>query len=250
MLKNILALFVFFCAAAAAQTVGPVVTVPQINYDFTHVAPGSTLQHTFMIYNGGGAVLKMWNVRTSCKCITASLEKTTLAPTDSAALNVSYTNVGISSHLDNYVVISTNDPNNPNLRIYITRAVPRTGPTLSEMPNDTSGGVAASPAPIIYFPVTEHNFGKMKQGAVASYTFKFMNKGNSTLRIRDITTSCGCTAALINQKNIAPGKDGEIRVDFDSSGKIGKLVRRVTVLSNDPKDVYKTLLIYADVEKE
>ena len=249
MLKQILALFVFFCAVAIAQSVGPVVSVPQIDYDFTHVSEGSSLAHVFIIYNGGGAVLKLSDVKTSCKCITASLDKTTLVPTDSARLSVNYTNVGSSSHLDNYVTINTNDPNNPNLRIFITRAVPRTGPTLSEMPKDSVGG-QLSPAPIIYFPETEHNFGKMKQGEVSSYTFKFINKGNSTLRIRDITTSCGCTAALVKDKEIAPGKEGEVRVDFDSSGKMGKLVRKVTILCNDPKDVYKTLLIYADVEKE
>ncbi len=249
MLKKFLALFVFFCAAAAAQSVGPVVSVPQIDYDFTHVAEGSSLGHVFMIYNGGGAVLKLWGVKTSCKCITASIDKTTLQPTDSARLNVSYTNIGNSSHLDNYVTIKTNDPNNPDLRIFITRAVPRTGPTLSEMPKDTVGGTS-SPAPIIYFPVTDHNFGKMNEGQVSSYIFKFYNKGKATLRIRDITTSCGCTAALVKDKEIAPGKEGEVRVDFDSSGKSGKLVRRVTILSNDPKSVYTNLLIYADVEKE
>ena len=245
---KVLALFIFFYALSFAQSVGPRVTVPQLTYEFYDLAKGAKLDHAFMIYNGGGAVLKLYGVSTSCKCITASLDKTTLQPADSAKLSVEYTNTGTPTSLENYISIKTNDPDNPDVRIFLNRVVPPTGPTLSQMPNDTVGGKGA--APIIYFPETEHNFGQMKQGTIDSYTFKFMNKGNSNLRIRDITTSCGCTAALIKEKDIAPGKEGEILVQFDSSGKLGKLVRRVTVLSNDPKDTYKALLIYADVTKE
>jgi hypothetical protein len=97
-------------------------------------------------------------------------------------------------------------------------------------------------------PEAEHDFGKMKQGDVGKYTFKIINKGTGLLRIKDITTSCGCTAAVIKDKDIPAGKEGEILVQFDSSGKMGKLSRRITVLSNDPKNTYKNIIIYADVE--
>ncbi|MCL5031384.1 MAG: DUF1573 domain-containing protein [Bacteroidetes bacterium] len=247
MIKKILFYFTFISIAIFAQAVGPKVTIPQINYNFDYVPIDSSLGHTYMIYNGGGGVLKLWGVKTTCKCISASLDKSTLTPTDSARLDVSYTNIKSSQGLDKYISIKTNDPNNPDVRIFITRTIPTNSPTLSSMPKDTTGG-AASVAPVIYFPVSDHDFGKLKQGTIVSYTFKFMNKGNSTLKIKDITTSCGCTAALVKDKEIAPGKKGELAVQFDSSGKIGKLSRKITILSNDPKQSYKVLTIYADVE--
>ena len=88
----------------------------------------------------------------------------------------------------------------------------------------------------------------MEQGNIGKYTFKVINKGTGLLRIKDITTSCGCTAAVVNDKDIPAGKEGEISVQFDSSGKMGKLSRRITVFSNDPKSSYKNITIYADVE--
>jgi hypothetical protein len=246
MFKKILSVLVFFSVFAFAQSIGPKVTIPQINYDYSKVPENSTFQHTYMIFNGGGGVLKLFGVSSSCKCITASLDRTTLTPTDSAKLDVSYSNIGKSNATDNYLSLTTNDPNNPSVRIFITRAVQTGAPTLSSMPNDTIGGSVVGP--LIYLPETEHNFGKMKQGVVGKYTFKIINKGTDLLRIRDITTSCGCTAAIIKDKDIPAGKEGEILVQFDSSGKMGKLTRRITVLSNDPKNTYKNIIIYADVE--
>jgi hypothetical protein len=246
MFKKILFLLAFFSACVLAQAIGPKVTIPQSNYDYSQVPENSTIQHTYMIYNGGGGVLKLLGVSTSCKCITASLDKATLTPADSAKLDVYYSNNGTAKGLDNYVSLKTNDLNNPDVRIFISRSVPTGAPTLSSMPNDTIEGSVAGP--VIYMPEWEHDFGKMKQGDVVKYTFKIVNKGTSLLRIRDITTSCGCTAAIVNNKDIPAGKEGEILVQFDSSGKMGKLSRRITVFSNDPKNTYKNITIFADVE--
>ncbi len=246
MIKKVLLYVLFFSLAAAAQAIGPVVTIPQINYDYTHVPQDSSFEHTYMIYNGGGGILKLGAVKSSCKCITATLDKNSLTPTDSARLVVNYTNTGNSSSIDNYVSIQTNDENNPNVRIYITRKLPTNAPTLSSMPADSIGGSAS--APVIYFPETKHDFGIIKQGYIASYTFKFYNKGNSVLKIKDVGTSCGCTAAVVKDDSIAPGKEGEIRVQFDPTGRVGKLERQITVMSNDPKNTYAELRIYAEVK--
>jgi len=246
MINKIFFILVFFSACVFPQAIGPKVTIPQSNFDYSHVPQNSTFLHTYTIYNGGGGILKLMGVTTSCKCINASLDKTTLSPTDSARLEVSYINKGVSKGTDNFVSIKTNDPNNPEVRIFITRSVPTGAPTLASMPVDSIGGSAAGP--VIYMPETEHDFGKMKQGDVGKYTFKIINKGATTLKIKDITTSCGCTAAVVKDKDIPAGKDGEILVQFDSSGKEGKLTRTVTVFSNDPKTAYKSIKIYADVE--
>jgi hypothetical protein len=246
MFKKILFLSVFFSAYIFAQSIGPKVTIPQINYDYPQVPENSTFQHTYMIYNGGGGELKFLGVSTSCKCITANLDKTTLLPADSAKLIVNYLNNGTSKGIDNFVTLKTNDPNNPDVRIFITKTAQTSAPTLSSMPVDTIKGSVFGP--VIFLPETEHDFGKMKQGDVVKYTFKIINKGTASLRIRDITTSCGCTAAVVKDKDIPAGKEGEILVQFDSSGKQGKLSRTITVFSNDPKTTYKNIRIFADVE--
>jgi hypothetical protein len=246
MINKIFFLAILFSGCVLPQAIGPKVTIPQINYDYSQVPENVTFQHSYMIYNGGGGVLKLFGVSSSCKCITASLDVTTLTPTDSARLDVNFTNTGISKGTDNFITIKTNDPNNPDVRIFISRAIPTGAPTLSSMPVDTAGGTVVGP--IIFLPETEHDFGLMKQGDIGKYTFKIINKGTGTLKIKDITTSCGCTAAVVTDKDIPAGKEGAIMVQFDSSGKMGKLSRRITVFSNDPKNTYKNITIFADVE--
>ena len=65
-----------------------------------------------------------------------------------------------------------------------------------------AAAVAAAPAfaakPKIVFPVDAKNFGKIKQGAEASYEFVFRNDGDAKLTIHNVETSCGCTALCWN----------------------------------------------------
>jgi hypothetical protein len=113
------------------------------------------------------------------------------------------------------------------------------------MPKDSS--IGAEIGPRIYFPESDHNFGLIKSGAIVDYVFKFYNRGNSNLIIKNITTSCGCTAALVKEKDIPPGKEGELKIEFDSSGREGQLSRRITIFSNDVKEPVKAIMIYANV---
>ncbi len=245
MVKKLLTVSVFFCAVLFAQAIGPRVTVPQVDYNFSNIAYGTTVLHTFILFNGGGSALKLSDVRTSGKYIIASLDKTIIQPADSANLFVEYTNLSNSGRLDNYVSIKTNDPTNPDLKVFVTKATPQTGPTLAYMPKDSLSD--STKGPRISFEETEYNFGTIKQDTIVSHIFKFVNKGDSVLHIKHISTSCGCTAAVPKNKDIAPGKEGEILVKFDSSGKFGKLVRTISVMSNDPEESAKTLFIHVNV---
>ncbi len=103
--------------------------------------------------------------------------------------------------------------------------------------------------PKIYFPEIEHDFGKVENGKVVDYNFRIVNQGSSVLNIQDIKTSCGCTAALVSNKTIKPGEDGTIKVELNTKGHSGKMVRTVTIKSNDPKEPSSTLTIYAEVVK-
>lgn len=60
---------------------------------------------------------------------------------------------------------------------------------------------ASLKAPKIVFKEESHDFGKVPRGPELQYNFKFTNKGNSTLIIERVQTSCGCTGAkLVNKK--------------------------------------------------
>ncbi len=75
-------------------------------------------------------------------------------------------------------------------------------------------------------------------------------KGKGSLEIKDIKTSCGCTAALVSSKNIEPGKSGTLKVELDTKNRTGRMSRTISVRTNDPDQPDKVLTIYADVVKE
>jgi hypothetical protein len=64
------------------------------------------------------------------------------------------------------------------------------------------------------------------------HTFIFKNTGNQSLVISNIVTTCGCTAPTWPKDPLQPGEKGEIKVAFNSTGKIGKQNKVITILSN------------------
>ncbi len=98
--------------------------------------------------------------------------------------------------------------------------------------------------PKFEFEKIEYDFGKLIQGEKVSYTFKFKNTGDGNLIIENTRTSCGCTVPEYTEKPIAPGENGEMKITFNTTGKLGKQHKTITILSNT--EPYE-LLITANV---
>lgn len=94
--------------------------------------------------------------------------------------------------------------------------------------------LAEEARPKISFRELEHHFGNVAQGDKPAYRFKFSNEGTAPLEIRNIQSSCGCTAAVAGQKTIEPQGAGEIDVTFNSAGRSGSFQKSVRVVTNDP----------------
>jgi len=84
----------------------------------------------------------------------------------------------------------------------------------------------------IAFDIMQHDFGDIHQGDVVEHIFKFENTGNEPLILNNVLTTCGCTAPEWPREPIAPGEQSEIKVRFDSSGKMGRQNKIITVRSN------------------
>ena len=85
---------------------------------------------------------------------------------------------------------------------------------------------------VIKFDKEEHDFGTLLQGEVVTYSFHFTNTGNVPLIISEVGSSCGCTVGDYPHEPIAPGKKGDIKVTYNSSGHHGFQNRFLTVMSN------------------
>lgn len=98
------------------------------------------------------------------------------------------------------------------------------------------------PVTSISFAEESFNFGTVNAGEKVKHVFKFKNTGNEPLILSDVRTTCGCTVPTWPREPIAPGKSGEIVVQFDSSGKSGAQSRRVTVVGNtNPPETFVTI---------
>lgn len=94
--------------------------------------------------------------------------------------------------------------------------------------------------PAITFEDDKHNFGMIKEGDFAEYSFKFKNTGDGDLLIANAAASCGCTVPEYPKGIIKPGEDGFIKVKFDSKGKVGMFEKTITITCNT--EVRETIL--------
>lgn len=84
-------------------------------------------------------------------------------------------------------------------------------------------------------PMT-YDYGDIMQDSVVTKIFVITNEGNDILKITDIKASCGCTAVVAGKKELNPGESTDIKVSFDSKGKLGKQNKTITVSTNDPNN--------------
>ncbi|OHA16141.1 MAG: hypothetical protein A3A10_00370 [Candidatus Tagabacteria bacterium RIFCSPLOWO2_01_FULL_42_9] len=98
------------------------------------------------------------------------------------------------------------------------------------------------------------DFGEIEFGKIVEHSFRVKNSGNEILEIKRVATSCACTTAKISKKEINPGEEAELLVNYDTAamGKgphgRGKQERIIYVKSGDPLNPQVEIMIYADVK--
>ncbi len=91
----------------------------------------------------------------------------------------------------------------------------------------------AAPSLVVEQPVFD--FGEVTQGQKVPHTFTFRNAGDEPLHIDKVSSSCGCTAALVSAETLAPGESGEVEATFDSTRFRGAVTKTITLYTNDPQ---------------
>jgi hypothetical protein len=96
---------------------------------------------------------------------------------------------------------------------------------------------------VLDFKEKSIDFGNISQGDKVEHTFVFTNSGDTPLVISNVAVTCGCTAPNWPKEPIAPGKTGEMKVVFNSAGKMGPQNSVVRVYSNASEPIEKVSLI-------
>lgn len=95
--------------------------------------------------------------------------------------------------------------------------------------------------PVLKIEKTVHDFGKIKEGTLATYSFIFHNTGKSPLILTNVQASCGCTTPEWSKEPISPGGQGIIKAAYNSYGRPGDFQKYITVKSNAGPDVTLTI---------
>jgi hypothetical protein len=236
-MKRIIFFYLFVTAAVFAQFQGPKITSKEKEYDFGKIKEGEIVTHSFTVYNSGSEELVIGRVKASCGCTAADPIKTSLSPGDSTSIEVKFNSIRRRGPQRKYVYIFSNDPAMPQLRLVFTAFVEEKGSNHSSL------------NPTLKMSSYNHNFGKVSEGEKLDLTIEITNTGKSELRIKDVKSSCGCTAALLSSKLLKPDEKGKLKIEFDTTNLAGQIARTVTLFSNDPEHPTRVLTLFANIEK-
>jgi len=240
MIKKISLLVFLFTAFVYSQLLDPKIVVQVPEHDFGDIIQGEKVQHNFSVTNTGGDVLKITNVRASCGCTAALPDKKELAPGESTNIKVEFNSTGRIGKQIKIVYVKSNDKEHPEIQLKFTCNILK-----KEQAN-----LQSNSGPVIELTNMQFDFGKVPEGKVVDHIFSIKNSGNATLSINEVKTSCGCTATVLDKKELAPGEETTLKVELNTANRSGKMSKNVTIISNDPKEPQKHLTIYAEILKE
>jgi len=105
----------------------------------------------------------------------------------------------------------------------------------------------SGPSPKIFCAKPNFDFKTVDEGPDIVHEFHIVNKGKGVLTISNVSTTCGCTAAVVKKQgstdeaatlpvNIPPGGKGTIKATYHTTGHVGHNTKVITVSSNDTEN--------------
>jgi hypothetical protein len=91
------------------------------------------------------------------------------------------------------------------------------------------------------------NFGSVEQGTPVSHVFHLRNTGDATLRITNVKSSCGCTAAVVSDSTVPPGGEARVLATLDTARLTGRTTKVLTVYSDDAQVPVGALTLTGEV---
>jgi hypothetical protein len=105
--------------------------------------------------------------------------------------------------------------------------------------------------PVIQFVQKEIDLGTVMSGDSAVCFFEFFNTGTYPLMLTEAKTTCGCTVAEFPKIPLAPGESDRIRIQLDTTDKLGRIRKVITIYSNainSEERIAVTILVKKELE--
>ncbi len=88
--------------------------------------------------------------------------------------------------------------------------------------------------PRIAVDLATYNFPDTTEGIAVDHTFVLSNVGDQVLVIESAIPGCHCTTAQLDKSQLQPGESVGLRALLDTEGLSGRVMRTITITSNDP----------------
>ncbi|MGE0201780.1 MAG: DUF1573 domain-containing protein [Candidatus Melainabacteria bacterium] len=101
----------------------PMIDVEDPVADLGMVTTDAKARHRYIIYNVGGASLRLGEIETTCGCTVAKVSKKIILPGDFTKLDVTLDTSLKLGHVKKKIMVHSNDPEKPVLDLYLTGTV-------------------------------------------------------------------------------------------------------------------------------
>lgn len=127
---------------------------------------------------------------------------------------------------------------------------PAVAPPIALEPAPGGKSDATNGAPSVFVKDTTYDYGVVLEGDAVHGQFVFENRGTAPLVVQKVSTSCGCTAALVSTDVLAPGDSGKVEASLRTLGYKGGLTKQIYLETNDPVNPRLVLKLTGTVKRD
>jgi hypothetical protein len=200
----------------------------ELKHDFGVVARGAEVKHRVRIKNIYGQTVHISNVRTTCGCSAATPDRTTLAPGETAAVEIEMDTRRFMRRKDSNLIVTFDQPQYAEVTVPVTAYI--------------RSDVVLSPG--------SASFGSVDQGADAQKVIDIEYAGRSDWQIRDVKVdNSHLNAEVVETRREAGRVAYQLRLTLKDSAPVGTLAEQITLVTDDDNP-YIPVLVSARVESD
>jgi len=156
-------------SAAAADEKSPGLQFEYLHHDFGKADEGASVEMEFPFINTSSDIITVTNVKASCGCTAAQLQKKTFAPGEGEAIKSTFNTKDRTGTQHKTITVTTDDEDNPVYRLSFR------GDVISK----------------VYLEQKLLNFGEVMQGEEKAMTFHLINVSGQDLQISNLVSAAG-----------------------------------------------------------
>lgn len=206
----VLSLFLPVCILAQ---VAPKIEAVEPEFDFGTVYRGGTVKHVFTLRNAGADTLRIENVRSSCGCTVAMVDKHALAPGESTSIQADFDSRTFVGRVRKDIYVQTNDPDTPITKLSIG------GEVLVDL--------NASPSRVY--------FSGMREGERLERKITLQNMSETTINIKEVSSTVPDLRFELVRLSLKPGESVDMLLIVDKVTRDTRLTGELTVHHTSPQ---------------